>query len=79
MHLHFGRPAGPDPETAPQPEPEPVIGARAAGSMSPSRSRVTPEGEPDDAVQPIDVGAAAGRAAERRRAPTGRRRRVRHR
>jgi diguanylate cyclase (GGDEF)-like protein len=56
MHLHFGRPAAPDPETAPQPELEPVIElvpqvdvARALAS--------TPEPEPDDMAQTIDDGA----------------------
>jgi len=60
MHLHFGRQAGPDPETAQQPEPErePMIEllpqvdvARALAS--------TPDPEPNDVVQPIDEGSVS--------------------
>src|SRR6476659_928361 len=57
MHLHFGRPASPDPETAPQSEPEPVVGLVPQVDVALALA-FTPDGEPGEAVQPIDEGAA---------------------
>jgi len=57
MHLHFGRQAGPDPETAQQPEPErePVIELVPQVDVALALAS-TPDPRPDDVVQPIDEG-----------------------
>ena len=57
MHLHFGRPAGPDPETVQQPEPEPVIELVPQVDVALALAS-TPDPEADDVVQPVDEGPA---------------------
>jgi diguanylate cyclase (GGDEF)-like protein len=76
MHLHFGRPARPDPETAPQPEPEPRVGLEPPIGLEPQVDvalafAMTPDGEPGDAVQPIDEGAAPDAPADDAAQSTG--------
>jgi diguanylate cyclase (GGDEF)-like protein len=57
MHLHFGRPAAPDPETGPQPEPEPVVELAPQVDVALAPASIL-DGQPGDAAQPIDEGAA---------------------